>query len=852
MILNFDTMETMNAVTRLITYFAPEHYDLSLSLNRRDRSFTGTVTIIGEYKGIDETIHLHAKDLVIKSVFVADKEVSGVFNEIGDYVIPTPGLLKGQQTVVVSFSGKITDIMNGIYPCYYELKGEKKELIATQFESHFAREAFPCIDEPEAKATFSVTLTTERGVTVLGNMPVASQREENDQLITSFEKSPRMSSYLVAWVVGDLQKKTGHTKSGVEVNIWATPAQPLESLDFALSVATRTIDFFNEYFGTPYPLPKSDHVALPDFSSGAMENWGLVTYRETTLLADPETTSLSDQRYIATVIAHELSHQWFGNLVTMKWWNDLWLNESFASMMECVAIDAIEPDWDIWLYNATQESPSALRRDALDGVQAIQCDVQHPDEIHALFDPSIVYAKGSRLLQMLEMYIGDDAMRRGLSEYFKKFAYQNTEAHDLWNCLSEASGKDIAAFMDAWIEHPGYPVVTIQKTDETISLHQERFFVGPHDPSTTRWPIPLRASSDSLPELLEESNLIIPVDNPLSPLRLNSGASGHYITNYDSVLLDTLLSNIQDIPTIDRLYLLQEQMLLTHAGTVPSATLIPLLHAFRQETQEPVWDGMSAALIEIRKFVDDNDEAKAKLHQFIASLARNQYNALGWDKKEGEPETDTLLRSTIIPIMLSSEEPDVITEAVRRFSTTPLEELDADLRPTIIATAVKQRLPGIVDSLLAAYQVSNQASLRDDIAAGLTATRDITVIERLAGILQDTTVVRPQDFLHWFAWLLRNRYGREYMWVWIREHWTWVHEQFENDSHFDSFPRHIASGLRTAKHLEEYHEFFLPWQQHHALKRNIIVGETELKGRAELIARDSDAVQEALLDLEIV
>src|SRR5690606_17777891 len=261
------------------------------------------------------------------------------------------------------------------------------------------------------------------------------------------------------------------------------------NLDFALDIATRTIDYFDDYFGVPYPLPKADHVALPDFSSGAMENWGLITYREIALLVDPKTTTLSTKHAAATVITHELSHQWFGNLVTMQWWNDLWLNESFANMMEYVAVDALEPSWDIWLDFATGEVVSALRRDSLDGVQSIQIDVNHPDEISTIFDPSIVYAKGGRLLRMLQAYIGDDAMKRGLKAYFEKHQYTNTEADDLWASLGEASGKDIASFMHAWMTQPGFPVVSATKNGNTITLTQKQFFIGPHEDKGRTWPV---------------------------------------------------------------------------------------------------------------------------------------------------------------------------------------------------------------------------------------------------------------------------------------------------------------------------------------------------------------------------
>jgi hypothetical protein len=265
---------------------------------------------------------------------------------------------------------------------------------------------------------FDLTLTTEKGVTVLGNTPVKEQQEDGGELVTRFETSPRMSTYLLAFVIGNMHAKTTKTNRGTDVSIWATVAQPAESLDFALDVAKRSSNSSKDYFGVPYPLPKADHIALPDFSSGAMENWGLITYRERVLLAYPGETSQSTREQIATVVAHETSHQWFGNLVTMKWWDDLWLNESFANMMEYEAVDAMFPIGISGILSSPLKGLSALRRDATPGVQPVKVAVNHPEEISTLFDPSIVYAKGGRLLNMLKNYIGEEAFRSGLSEYF--------------------------------------------------------------------------------------------------------------------------------------------------------------------------------------------------------------------------------------------------------------------------------------------------------------------------------------------------------------------------------------------------------------------------------------------------
>ena len=833
----------MQTVPRLIEQFTPTHYDLSLVLEREQRTFSGTVVIKGVVT--NDTISLHSKDLTISSVTVDGKAAQHLAGENDELSITQDDLKPGAHIVVIGFSGTITDAMHGLYPSTYEHEGVKKELLATQFESHHAREVFPCVDEPEAKATYDLTLTTETGITVLGNMPVQWQREEDGKLVTRFETSPRMSSYLLAWVTGELHRRTATTTNGVEVIVWATPVQSPESLDFALDIAKRTIEFFDEYFDTPYPLPKSDHVALPDFSSGAMENWGLITYREIALLADPKTTSISSKRYIATVVAHELSHQWFGNLVTMKWWNNLWLNESFATLMEYIAVDALHPEWDIWLDFASHESIMALRRDAIDGVQSVQIDVNHPDEISTLFDGAIVYAKGARLLRMLQQYIGTEAFQAGLKSYFTRFAYANTEGNDLWDELTAASGKDITEFMNTWISQPGYPVVHVTEK----GLTQEQFFVGPHESSKKLWPIPLNASDGDIPALLKTAELDISLADDE---RLNIGDTAHFITHYEPVHLARLIDQIANgvRSPLDRLQLLHEQTMLARGGIMNSAQLIPLLNVYKDETSDSVWDIIGLALSELKKFVEDDPEVEKKLRKFAGTLATNEYERLGWEQKDGEPETDTKLRSTILGMVIYAENPDAIAKAKELFKSHHLIDIDPELRTLVISTVVRHELvSGIVTKLLEQYKTTQSAELQQDIAYGITSTKDTIVIDLLLKQLTDSSVVRTQDVARWFVYLIRGRESRAQAWQWVRDNWAWVEQTFGGDKSFDDYPRYAASGLMTREQFEEYKTFFNPLMNIPALKRVIAIGISEIEGRVELIERDSDAVRSALSEL---
>ena len=836
----------MQTVSRLYQTFLPSHYKITLDVSRRtDRRFSGEVVITGTSL-VDGSITLHAKDLEITDAFVGTDQL--VIEQQEDEIILQGAITKDVKCeIYLKYSGTITDGMHGLYPCYYEVDGVKKELLATQFESHHAREVFPCVDEPEAKATFGLTLISEPEVTALSNMPAVYNKpdKETGLVETGFEDTPRMSTYLLAFVVGELQKQTAKTMSGVEVSVWATHAQPAGSLSFPLEVATRTIDFFDEYFGLPYPLPKADHVALPDFSSGAMENWGLITYREIALLVD-ETSSVSTKEYVATVIAHETSHQWFGNLVTMKWWDDLWLNESFATLMEYVAVDALYPEWQTWNTFASQETLSALRRDQLAGVQAVRCEVNHPDEISTLFDPSIVYAKGARLLKMLRAYIGEQAFREGLRAYFQKFAYQNTVGADLWRAFSTTSGKDIEQFMDTWISQSGFPVVTVTTTDTGYRFDQERMIIGA-EAGDSLWPIPLFAHDTKFPQQLTGAHSEITVETTL-PL-LNKGNEAHFVSHYDEQAWQLILTALDadKLEVVDRLALLHETSLLARGGKTSTATLVPLLNRYQSEETEPVWNIISMVIADLKRFVEDEETSEKHLKSLVTKLALPLYERLGNDEVKGEPEQDTKLRATIVGLLSYADYQPVIDHGLGAFrSCEALDTLPSEVRGIILAIAAKHGTDQDFQRLLDAHRMTHNAELRDDLTAGLCATKDPNQIALLLERITDPSVVKQQDVFRWYIYLLRNRFAREQSWQWMTSHWGWIETTFKGDKSYDDFARYSASVFSTQTWLEKYDSFFKPMQNQTALRRAIEVGHIEIETRAMWLERDSAEVRATL------
>ena len=846
----------MKTVEHFIEKFVPENYNIFLDINRTEKSFSGNVAITGE--ALDNVISFHQKDLTIASVLLDNQNLDfKVDNQQESLSIDLPET--GTMTLVIEFSGKITDNMTGIYPSYYTVDGMKKEVISTQFESHFAREAFPCVDEPEAKATFDLSIKFDQAADeiVLSNMPEVDAERRKETGLWTFDTTPRMSSYLLAFALGDLQGKTASSKNGTEVGVFSTKAHNPKTLDFALDIAVRVIDFYEDYFGVRYPIPLSYHVALPDFSAGAMENWGLVTYREVYLLVDENSTVKSRQN-VALVVAHELAHQWFGNLVTMKWWDDLWLNESFANMMEYVSIDAIEPSWNIFEDFQTTGVPLALQRDATDGVQSVHVAVNHPDEINTLFDPAIVYAKGSRLMHMLRRWLGDDDFRAGLKIYFEKHQYSNTIGHDLWDALSEASGKDVAAFMDAWLEQPGYPVVTAEVVDDTLVLSQKQFFIGEGQDQNRIWPIPLNTNWTGLPETLTEERLAIPNFSQLAAqnegaLRLNTANTAHYITNYKGQLLKAVLNQLTELDTTSKLQVVQERRLLAESGEISYAELIPLLTKLTDETSYLVSEAIAQVVDGLDMFMDEGSEAQAEFKALVNRLMQKNYDRLGFEPQVGESDEDEMVRQKAISLMLYADNADAVTKAEEIFDAHKenIESIPASIRLSVLANQVKHaETEELVSLYLDCYVKTNDGNFRRQLAAALSNTKEKATVERILGELKNKDVVKPQDLaMSWYRPFLNKDFSQGAFWNWACENWDWITSALGGDMSFDKFVIYPANTFKTPERLEEYKAFFEPQLDDMAISRNITMGIKEISARINLINTSKAAVESALAEL---
>jgi len=851
-------------VARLINQFSPDNYQLLLKIDPEQLSFEGEIIIKGKRKSKpSKRFTFHQKDLKITSASIVKHSKDGDQNiaikrinnqnTLDEVRLHADNLIvSGDYTITMAFQGAITKPMNGIYPCFFKHNAKQKKLIATQFESHHAREAFPCIDEPEAKAAYDLTIISPADQTVLSNTPINKQTTSSEGLTTTFETTPKMSSYLLAFVIGEMDHMEATAKNGVKVTCYATPDQK-NKLAYSVDVAVKSLEFFENYFQIKYPLQKLDMVALPDFSSGAMENWGLITYRESAMLIDENSSSVESKQHVALVIAHEMSHQWFGNLVTMRWWDDLWLNESFANMMEYRAIDEIYPEWHIFENFVAHEGFSAKRRDSLKDVQSVHCDVFHPDEISTLFDPSIVYAKGGTLLYMLMNYVGEEAFKKGLTNYFNKHQYSNTEANDLWQAISESSSKNINLLMQNWLVRPGYPIVEVdwKPGTKTVSLKQKRFLSNPNDnPGDTVWKLPIASNLKTDKDLLNQSSDKLRIDEDVSEaLILNNDGKSYFIPTYkQKEHLDNIISDIKNkkVSVINRLLLLDNYNLVQRAGNVQTTELIELAKAYKGEPSETVWSAIALSLSEAGRLIEHDTPEEKALNIIALDIMDELPEDLGWLDQPNDDSQTLRLRSLINALAVGNKSQKHIKQGLSMFKEMKIpSDLPASTRSTVYACASIYGTDADFARLLKMYSGDLSAEEKEEVASAICETKNEKHIAQLIDLLK-TDLIRRQNLMSWFASLLRNRHSRNSAWEWLISNWQWVEEQFASDKSFGYFARIAGSVFSKDEEQKKFIAFFDDKKDIIALKRDVQLASQEIESRVNWRQRNQDELRKML------
>jgi len=662
----------------------PVKYDIKLKPDLVNFTFEGSETIGLEIKESTDEISLHVKEIAIKNHTIIFKSSEGeskpqaVSYSLKDGTVTfkfEEMLPVGEATLEMEFFGILNDQMAGFYRSgYKDINGTAKIMASTQFESLDARRAFPCWDEPARKAVFGLTLVVDSGLTALSNMPEKHRcfLEGGAKMEIAFMDSPKMSTYLLAFLVGEFDFIQAQTIHGVLVRVFTPPGRSTDG-KFPLDVAVKALDGYDDYFGLPYPLPKLDMIAIPEFAAGAMENWGLVTYREVDLLI-AEGASRKQMQRVCIVVTHELAHQWFGNLVTMQWWDDLWLNEGFASWCENYMADLIFPDFAMWDQFTSDSQASAMRLDSLRSSHPIQVPIHHAEEVEEVFD-AISYCKGASVIKMAHAYLGAEAFRTGLRAYMQKHKYSNTETTDLWAAWSAASGHKVQELMASWTEQMGYPLVTVKSFNGSeVELEQTWFLADGSEVKKEEekiWKIPIICKGQA-PVLMEAKTQKISV--PKSDfLLLNAGRDVPMRVLYNDEAYSQLAIAIQkgQLGVSDRAGLVLDSFALAKAGKLGADKVFKLIASFKSERNFIVWDAISQALngFDTVLMAGVSDATYAAFKSFVSQLIADASKEVGWAKKSSDGHLDGLLRETLITMQSKySKEPEAIAEAKRRFN----------------------------------------------------------------------------------------------------------------------------------------------------------------------------------------
>ncbi|KAJ4010114.1 Aminopeptidase 2 mitochondrial [Fusarium irregulare] len=775
----------------------PLHYDLTLEPNFETFKYEGTVVIDFDVVEDSTSIALNTVDLEIHETLV---EANGATISSS----PTLDYDKDSQTTTITFdktipagqkarltqrfTGILNDDMAGFYrSSYKDEQGNTKYIATTQFEATDARRAFPCLDEPALKATFTVTLIADKDLVCLGNMDVASEKEVDSKVTgkkskaITYNKTPIMSTYLLAFIIGDLKHyETNNFR--VPIRVWCTPDQDLDHAVFSAELGARTLAFYEEQFGSQYPLPKMDMVAIPDFAAGAMENWGLITYRVVDLLLDEKTSSAVTKKRVAEVVQHELAHQWFGNLVTMDFWDGLWLKEGFATWMSWYSSNAFYPEWRIWEGYVTEDLRSALGLDSLRSSHPIEVPVKRADEVNQIFD-AISYEKGSCVLRMISKYLGEDVFLKGVRIYLDRHAYGNTETTDLWAALSEASGKDVERVADIWTKKVGYPVVAVTEDESkgTIHVKQNRFLrtadVKPEEDEVL-YPVFLNLrTKDGIQEDLalnvREADFKVP---DFDFYKVNSGHSGIYRTSYTSERLQRLGQNAKAglLGVEDRAGMIADAGALAAAGYQKTSGLLSLLQGFDSEDEFIVWDEITLRVASLRDaWIFEEDDVNKALKAFQRDLVSKKANEIGWNISSSDDFTAQRFKALMFgkaAIVEDESAKKAAFELFEKFISGDREAVQPNLRSSVFGVVLTYGGEAEYNAVLKEYETAKQSSERNTALRSLGFAKDPELIKRtLAYTLSDN--VKTQDIYMPLAGLRAHKEGVLALWGWVKENW---------------------------------------------------------------------------------
>uniref|UniRef100_A0A8C2WBT9 Aminopeptidase n=1 Tax=Cyclopterus lumpus TaxID=8103 RepID=A0A8C2WBT9_CYCLU len=835
---------------RLPKTVSPFHYDLSLHPNLTTLDFTGVVRIQLDVHEDTRAIVLHAKQMQVSNVWLLAPE--GVrplrvleyprFHQLA--LLSDSVLTKGRRyEVQLEFAANLSDSFHGFYKSSYRSSsGEVRVLASTQFEATFARAAFPCFDEPAFKANFTIQIIREPRHIAISNMPMVKTVALPGGLLEDhFDTSVKMSTYLVAYIVSDFLSVSKTTQHGVKISIYAV-AEKIDQTAFALDAAVKLLDFYDDYFDIPYPLPKQDLAAIPDFQSGAMENWGLTTYRETGLLFDPDKSSASDKLGITKVIAHELAHQWFGNLVTMEWWNDLWLNEGFAKFMEYISLDITYPELqvdDFFLGKCFD----AMEVDSLSSSHPVSTDVENPTQIQEMFD-DVSYDKGACILNMLRDFLTPEAFEIGIIRYLKRYSYQNTVNSHLWESLTDlllfmmfshlyvylcvhtqkwypGDELDVRAIMDTWTLQEGFPLVTVEVRGREVRLSQERY-LKTDDHSLTEgflWQIPLTymtsASKTTHRFLLKTKTGVLHLPEEADWVKFNVDMSGYYMVHYAgdgwNSLIKLLQHNHTALSSNDRASLIHNVFQLVSTGKVRLDTALELSLYLSRETEIMAVTQGFGELVPLYKLMEKRDMAalENQMKNYIVDLFRGLIDRQEWT--DSGSVSERVLRSYLLLFSCVRNYAPCVTKASQLFDSWRDSDgtvsLPVDI--TMAVFVIGARTPEGWDFLFEEYRRSLQMSVKSRMKSAMTVS---PLQDKLKWMMEQSLhgeVMKTQDLPGVVVSVSKNPRGYKLAWDFLRANWPTLIKKFDlGSSTISHLVTEVTNQYSTREMLDEVRSFF--------------------------------------------
>jgi puromycin-sensitive aminopeptidase len=806
---------------RLPKTVTPERYAIRLTPDLRSWTFAGeeTVTLV-IHEPVGE-ITLNAAELEIQSVTIRDE--SGKVVEGRVTVDPeneqarfgfSAELKPGKADLSIQFAGILNDKLHGFYRSTYRgADGQTKPLASTQFESTDARRAFPCWDEPEFKAVYQVTLVVDEKLTAISNASVAREAplRGTGKKEVVFADSMKMSTYLVAFVIGEFEATAPVTIGSAPLRVWAVPGKK-HLANFAVAIGKASLEHFSAYYGIAYPGDKLDLIAIPDFASGAMENLGAITFRETALLVDSEKATRAELERVADVVSHENAHMWFGDLVTMRWWNGLWLNEAFATFMEMLAVDAWKPEWRRW-DSFTVSRAAAMQVDGLKSTRPIEYPVEKPEEAAGMFDV-LTYEKGASVLRMLEQYLGAEAFRDGIRLYLRRHQYANAETTDLWDALEDSTEQPVRALMDTWIFQPGFPLIQVEKSGNGLLVSQKIFrYIEDGTDEERGWHVPIFLRARTKAGIANKTLLLtgkeerVELPDDIEWAVVNAGGHGFYRVRYGAELEQMLRARPREIlSAVERFNLVNDRWATTLAGLTSLADYLSLIESLTDEDDVNVWSTVIGSGYALQRIFDGGQWGL--LSGRLGTLFRPAVKRFGWSVQKGESELVSQLRGDLIGALGTlAEDRETQKRARQLFAAyeNHADSVDRNLIPALVSIVAHSGGDDDYEKFYAKFKNAQTPQEETRYLFSLANFREPTLIARTLELTINGEV-RTQNSPYLMRGLLFNRHARHQGWSFLKSHWDEMLRQYPDNS----IPRMCEGiiGLVTPELLADVKDFF--------------------------------------------